>query len=131
LAASADRSNGDWNAHRLVALTRLDRPEEADAALRTVRRQGPEFTVEYARRKLFHLKRGEQLELYLGAPADAGAPAHRTGALQAAVSDLTRATARLPRQDVAHTHERALTHLALLKPDVGRRGRSADDCHGN
>jgi TolB-like protein/Tfp pilus assembly protein PilF len=62
-------------AHRLVALTRLDRRDEADAALRTLRRQCPEFTVEYAREKLFYLKRGEQLDLYLGALADAGVPA--------------------------------------------------------
>ena len=62
-------------AHRLVALTRLDHRDEADAALRTLRRQCPDFTLEYAREKLFYLKRGEQLDLYLGALADAGVPA--------------------------------------------------------
>jgi TolB-like protein len=62
-------------AHRLVALTRLDRRDEADAVLRTLQRQCPDFTVAYARQKLFFLKRDEQLDLYLGALADAGVPA--------------------------------------------------------
>jgi TolB-like protein len=62
-------------AHRLVALTRLDRRDEANATLRTLQRQCPEFTIEYARAKLFYLKRVEQLDLYLGALADAGVPA--------------------------------------------------------
>ena len=62
-------------AHRLVALTQLGRRDEADAALRVLRRQCPEFTVEYARQKLFYLKREEQLDLYLGALVGAGVPA--------------------------------------------------------
>ena len=57
-----------------MALTRLGRRDEADAALRTLLRQCPEFTVAYAREKLFYLKRGEQLDLYLRALADAGVP---------------------------------------------------------
>jgi TolB-like protein/Tfp pilus assembly protein PilF len=61
-------------AHRLVALTRLGRRGEAAAAWRTLQRQCPQFTVEYAREKLFYLKRDEQLDLYLGALAEAGVP---------------------------------------------------------
>ena len=50
------------------------------AAVRTLARQCPEFTVEYARRKLFYLKRAEQLDLYLGGLADAGVPGRLTAA---------------------------------------------------
>jgi hypothetical protein len=37
--------------------------------------QCPDFSVEFARRKLFYLKRPEQLELYFDGLADAGVPA--------------------------------------------------------
>jgi len=59
-------------AHRVVALTRLGRRPEAAGAVRTLLAQCPEFSVEFARRKLFYLKRPEQIELYVGALADAG-----------------------------------------------------------
>lgn len=62
-------------AHRVVALSRLGRREDAVAAVRTLLAQSPEFSVEFARRRLFYLKRPEQLELYLGALAEAGLPA--------------------------------------------------------
>ena len=59
-------------AHRVVALSKLDRPDEAVCAVRTLLEQCPDFSVEFARRKLFYLKRPEQLELYFGGLADAG-----------------------------------------------------------
>ncbi len=59
-------------AHRLVALTRLGRTEEIAAARAELVRRCPEFTIAYARAKLFYLKRPEQLDLYLGSLADAG-----------------------------------------------------------
>jgi adenylate cyclase len=62
-------------AHRVVALSNLDRRAEAAAAVRTLLEQCPDFSVEFARRKLFYLKRPEQLELYLGGLTDAGVPA--------------------------------------------------------
>jgi TolB-like protein len=62
-------------AHRVVALAKLGRRAEAATAVRTLLGQCPEFSVEFARKKLFYLKRPEQLELYLGALADAGVPA--------------------------------------------------------
>jgi hypothetical protein len=58
-----------------VALTRLGRKAEATAAVRSLLAQCGEFSVDFARRKLFYLKRPEQLELYLGALTDAGVPA--------------------------------------------------------
>ncbi len=59
-------------AHRLVALTRLGRTDEIGAARAELLRRCPEFTIAYARAKLFYLKLPEQLDLYLGSLADAG-----------------------------------------------------------
>jgi adenylate cyclase len=74
-AASLPNCQYWTTAHKVVALARLGRQAESAAAARTLLGQCPEFTVEYARRKLFYLKRPEQLELYLGGLADAGVPA--------------------------------------------------------
>lgn len=62
-------------AHRVVALSRLGRRSEAAGAVRALLRQCPEFSVEFARKRLFYLKRPEQIELYVSALADAGVPA--------------------------------------------------------
>ena len=62
-------------AHRVVALIRLGRQDEAADAVRALRASCPEFSVEFARKKLFYLKRPEQLDLYLCSLADAGVPA--------------------------------------------------------
>jgi TolB-like protein len=62
-------------AHRIVALTRLGRRPDTAGAVRTLLTQCPEFSVEFARKRLFYLKRPEQIELYLSALADAGLPA--------------------------------------------------------
>src|SRR5262245_63422531 len=59
-------------AHRVVALARLGRRDEAATAVRSLLAAHPEFTIEFARRKLFYLKRPEQLDLYLGGLAAAG-----------------------------------------------------------
>jgi hypothetical protein len=59
----------------VVALTKLGRRDEADATVRALLHQCPEFSLDFARRKLFYLKRPEQLELYLGGLAEAGVPA--------------------------------------------------------
>jgi adenylate cyclase len=61
-------------AHRVVALSRLGRTAEAAAAVRLLLHKRPGFTLEFARRKLFYLKRADQLDLYLGALAQAGVP---------------------------------------------------------
>jgi hypothetical protein len=71
-AASLPNCQYWTHAHRVVALCRLGRHDEMAAAARTLVAQCPEFSVEFARKRLFYLKRPEQLELYLGALAEAG-----------------------------------------------------------
>ena len=59
-------------AHRAVALAHLD---NQDGAARTVKlKKKPGFTREFAKQKLFYLKRAEQLELYLDGLENAGVP---------------------------------------------------------
>jgi TolB-like protein len=74
-AASLPNCQYWTTAHRVVALTKLGRRDEADATVRALLHQCPEFSLDFARRKLFYLKRPEQLELYLGGLAEAGLPA--------------------------------------------------------
>jgi TolB-like protein/Tfp pilus assembly protein PilF len=62
-------------AHRVVALAQLGRRDDASAAVRTLLAKRPGFNLEFAREKLFYLKRPEHLQLYLGGLADAGIPA--------------------------------------------------------
>jgi TolB-like protein/tetratricopeptide (TPR) repeat protein len=61
-------------AHRVVALAHLGRVDECRAAVDKLRQECPQFTIEYARRKLFYLKRPEQLDLYTEGLATAGIP---------------------------------------------------------
>jgi tetratricopeptide (TPR) repeat protein len=61
-------------AHRVVALAQLGRRDDAIAAVRTLLAKRPGFTHEFAREKLFYLKRPEHVQLYLGGLADAGIP---------------------------------------------------------
>ncbi len=62
-------------AHRAVALAYLDRREELPKAAAALRAAKPEFTRAFARRKLFYLKRRDQIELYLDGLTRAGIPA--------------------------------------------------------
>lgn len=59
-------------AHKTVALAQLGRLDEARATAATLVAMQPGFTVDFARRRLFYLKRPEQLEGYLGGLAAAG-----------------------------------------------------------
>jgi tetratricopeptide (TPR) repeat protein len=52
-------------AHRVVALGHLGRTAEAAVAVADLLQECPHFTVAYAARKLFFLKRADQLDLYL------------------------------------------------------------------
>jgi TolB-like protein len=61
-------------AHRVVALGHLGRSDEADEAVIELREECPHFTVAYARRKLFFLKRSDQIDLYLQGLREAGVP---------------------------------------------------------
>ncbi len=61
-------------AHRAVALAHAGRVREARAAIAELDALQPAFTVEFARRKLFYLKRDDQLERYLEGLTAAGVP---------------------------------------------------------
>lgn len=61
-------------AHRVVALAHLGRSDEAAAAVEQLVAECPHFTVAYARRKLFFLKRSDQIDLYLRGLREAGVP---------------------------------------------------------
>jgi adenylate cyclase len=64
-----------WStAHKVVAMAQLERWADATVAVKSLLSQCPAFTVEFARERLFYLKRSEQLELYLGGLAKAGVP---------------------------------------------------------
>ncbi|MBW3566622.1 MAG: winged helix-turn-helix domain-containing protein [Proteobacteria bacterium] len=61
-------------AHKAVALALLDRRDEARKVVKRLREDKPEFSREFARKKLFYLKRPEQLQRYLDALEKAGVP---------------------------------------------------------
>lgn len=61
-------------AHRVVALGHLGRDDEGRRAIVHLREICPHFSVEYARDKLFYLKRPEQIERYLEGLRLAGVP---------------------------------------------------------
>jgi TolB-like protein len=64
-------------AHRVVALGRLSDPErsaETAAAVSELLSECPTFTIAHARRKLFYLRRSDQIDLYLGGLRKAGVP---------------------------------------------------------
>jgi TolB-like protein len=52
-------------AHQVVALAYLERPEELRRAVAALSAARADFSVAFARRKLFFLKREDQIELYL------------------------------------------------------------------
>jgi adenylate cyclase len=62
-------------AHMAVALAFLDRLDEARRSVEKLLVENPAFTTAFAKRKLFYLKRPEQLKLYLDGLAMAGVPA--------------------------------------------------------
>lgn len=61
-------------AHRVVALGQLERTDEAAEAVAELLEECPHFSVAYARRKLFFLKRADQLDLYLDGLRKAAVP---------------------------------------------------------
>jgi adenylate cyclase len=61
-------------AHMAVALAYLGREQEAKNAVKRLLQQNPEFSVDFAREKLFYLKMPEQIELYLTGLRLAGVP---------------------------------------------------------
>ncbi|MDH3753166.1 MAG: winged helix-turn-helix domain-containing protein [Acidimicrobiia bacterium] len=61
-------------AHRVVGLAKLGRAADAEAAAAGLLAECPGFSIQYARDKLFYLKRPEQLDLYIGGLRLAGVP---------------------------------------------------------
>lgn len=61
-------------AHKVVALAHLDRSDDTVRAVASLAAENPAFTIEYARRKLFFLKRPEQLDRYVAGLRAAGVP---------------------------------------------------------
>jgi adenylate cyclase len=61
-------------AHRAVALALLERQDEARKAVEQLREEKPEFSCLFARKKLFYLKRPEQIARYLDGLQRAGVP---------------------------------------------------------
>lgn len=61
-------------AHRMVALARSGRRADAVEMVPHLLRQCPQFSLDYAARKLFYLKRPEQRSLYLAGLREAGVP---------------------------------------------------------
>jgi adenylate cyclase len=62
-------------AHKAVALACLGRDKEAKHALAAAMAEQPDLSVAFARKKMYFLKRPEQLEFYLAGLKRAGAPA--------------------------------------------------------
>lgn len=62
-------------AHAVVALNYLDRPREAGQMVHRLLHEQPNFSCAFAKKKLFYLKRPEQLELYIEGLRQAGVPA--------------------------------------------------------
>lgn len=61
-------------AHMAVALAHLDRADEAKRAVARLLAEKPGFSLGFAKRKLFYIKRPEQLALYLDGLRKAGVP---------------------------------------------------------
>ena len=61
-------------AHKVVALAHLDRRDECAVAVAALLQQCPAFDIAYARRKLFYLKRPEQIDRYTTGLTMAGVP---------------------------------------------------------
>jgi TolB-like protein len=61
-------------AHQVVGLAHLGRSVEASAAVTELLSVCPRFTIAYARRKLFFLRRSDQIDLYLDGLRSAGVP---------------------------------------------------------
>jgi adenylate cyclase len=73
--ASAIPNYQYWTtAHMAVALAYLERPREAEQTVKRLLQQNPDFSIAFAREKLFYLKMPEQIELYLSGLRMAGVP---------------------------------------------------------
>jgi len=60
------------NAHLVCALGHLGDQERAQSAFNDLKREKPEFSLEFARERLFYLKREEQIDTYISGLMKAG-----------------------------------------------------------
>ncbi|KPJ90965.1 MAG: hypothetical protein AMJ55_12640 [Gammaproteobacteria bacterium SG8_15] len=73
--ASAIPNYQYWTtAHMAVALAYLGREQEAQQTVKRLLQQNPNFSITFAREKLFYLKMPEQIELYINGLQIAGVP---------------------------------------------------------
>jgi len=61
-------------AHRVVALSCLNRDNEARVAVMRLSKENPEFSLKLAQEKLFYLKKQKQIDLYIDGLRRAGIP---------------------------------------------------------
>jgi len=61
-------------AHLVAALGHLGDREQTESALKDLLQVKPGFSVDYARERLFYLKRADQLETYIDGLRKAGVP---------------------------------------------------------
>ena len=62
-------------AHKAVALAHLGKKDEASKSVRLLLDEKPDFTIAFAKRKLFYLKDPKQLDCYMEGLSLAGVPA--------------------------------------------------------
>jgi TolB-like protein/Flp pilus assembly protein TadD len=61
-------------AHKVVALIGLERMDEAKTTVEKLLNQNPDFSLRFAKEKLFYLKKADQIQLYLDSLRKAGVP---------------------------------------------------------
>jgi len=61
-------------AHKVVALAYLNRPQELQLAKHKLLQEQPGFSCEFARKKLFYLRKQDQIDLYITGLQEAGIP---------------------------------------------------------
>ena len=61
-------------AHRVAALGHLQQPEELHIAITELHQRKPDFSCEFARKRLFYIRRPDQLTLYVEGLQKAGIP---------------------------------------------------------
>lgn len=86
-------------AHRMVALARSGRRAEAAHLVPLLLDQCPQFSLDYAARKLFYLKRPEQRGMYLDGLRQAGAPSRSPSSSPPTRHFLARAPAGVSRHE--------------------------------
>ena len=69
-----ERGQETKQGHYDAALGHLGDAKQAESAVKDLLQAKPEFTVDFARRHLFYIKRADQMDLYLAGLRKAGLP---------------------------------------------------------